>query len=145
VSIEVLSSEELQHIVHNARYREVLSDLLKPSVDRRDELISGAESGDSADHTVTDDQSERGADHTRSLRIHRLQPATRQKRAVRPGYHVYWDVSTFVVFADQATTCHTDSTCNAKAHVYNLSIAATLLLILCIMLSSIPRTLDTYI
>ena len=80
MSIDVLSSEELQHIVHNARYREVLSDLLKPSVDRRDELISGAESGDSADHTVTDDQSERGADHTRSLRIHRLQPATRQKR-----------------------------------------------------------------
>ena len=37
--------------------------------------------------------------------------------AVRPGYHVYWDVSTFVVFADQATTCHTDFTCNVKAHV----------------------------
>ena len=37
--------------------------------------------------------------------------------ALRPGYHVNWDVSTFVVFVDQATTCHTDSTCNAKVRV----------------------------
>ena len=57
VSLDALSSEELQYIVGNSKYRNILSDLLAPFVE-----VPPSEAGseNSADHTVTDDQSERG-------------------------------------------------------------------------------------
>ena len=58
LSLDALSQEELQYIVGNSRYRGILSDLLAPFME-----VSPSEAGSegSADHTVTDDQSERGA------------------------------------------------------------------------------------
>ena len=53
VSVEALSSKDLQDIVGNPRYRHILSDLLSPYLSDRD-----TGSGDSADHTDPDDQSE---------------------------------------------------------------------------------------
>ena len=57
VSLDALSQEELQYIVDNSKYRDILSDLLALFV----EGISENGSVHSADHTVTDDQSEKGA------------------------------------------------------------------------------------
>ena len=54
---EALSQEELQYIVDNSKYRDILSDLLTPFV----EGISENGSVHSADHTVTDNQSEKCA------------------------------------------------------------------------------------
>ena len=55
--LDALSQEELQYIVSNSRYRGILSDLLAPFIE-----VSPSQAGSegSADHTVTDDLSERG-------------------------------------------------------------------------------------
>ena len=55
VSLDALSQEELQYIVGNSTYRDILSDLLAPFVDGLNET----ESVISADHTVTDSQSQK--------------------------------------------------------------------------------------
>lgn len=56
VSLDALTQEELQYIVNNSRYKNILSDILSPFV----EEMSEAGSVRSADPTVTDDQSEKG-------------------------------------------------------------------------------------
>ena len=58
ISLDALSQEELQYIVGNSKYRNILSDLLAPFVE---ESLSETGSVHSADHTITDDQSEKGA------------------------------------------------------------------------------------
>ena len=55
VSLDALTQEELQYIVSNSRYRDILSDILSPFADE----MSEAGSVHSADPTVTDDQSEK--------------------------------------------------------------------------------------
>lgn len=57
VSLDALSQEELQYIVGNSTYRDILSDLLSPFVDGDSETGSVV----SADHTVTDNQSQKSA------------------------------------------------------------------------------------
>ena len=54
VSLDAPSQEELQYIVGNSTYRDILSDLLASFVDG----LSETESLVSADHTVTDSQSQ---------------------------------------------------------------------------------------
>ena len=56
VSLDALTQEELQYIVSNSRYWDILSDILSPFVDE----MSEAGSMCSTDPTVTDDQSEKG-------------------------------------------------------------------------------------
>ena len=58
VSFGTLSQEELHYIVGNSKYRSILSDLLAPLVE---EPLSEVRSVLSADHTITDDQSEKGS------------------------------------------------------------------------------------
>lgn len=55
VSLDALSQEELQYIVGNSTYRDILSDLLSPFVDGDSETGSVV----SADPTVTDNQSQK--------------------------------------------------------------------------------------
>jgi hypothetical protein len=55
VSLDALSQEELQYIIGNSTYRDILSDLLSPFVDGNSETGSVI----SADHTVTDNQSQK--------------------------------------------------------------------------------------
>ena len=73
ISVEALSSEDLQYIVGNAKYRHVLSDLLSPYLEKEDVLDnSEAESEASADRTGPADRLERGTDHTRLIQVHHL-------------------------------------------------------------------------
>ena len=57
VSLDALS-QELQYIVGNLKHRNILSDLLAPFME---ESLSETGSLHSADHTITDEQSEKGA------------------------------------------------------------------------------------
>ena len=56
--MDALSQEELQYIAGNSKYRNILSDLLAPFME---ESLSETGSVHSADHTITDEQSEKGA------------------------------------------------------------------------------------
>ena len=71
VSLDALTPEELQYIVENSKYRDTLSDLLSPYAERISELGSVY----SADHTVTDDQSELGANPVTVHKLHAGQGA----------------------------------------------------------------------
>ena len=71
VSVEALSAKELQYIVGNDRYRDLLSDLLSPYLEAREDGRDSG-SGDSVDHTNPSDQPNRGTDHTPSVRVHTI-------------------------------------------------------------------------
>lgn len=56
VSLDALSEDELKYIVGISKYRGILLDLLSPFIE---ELSSETTSVHTADHTVTDDQSDK--------------------------------------------------------------------------------------
>ena len=81
ISVEALSSEDLQYIVGNAKYRHVWSDLLSPYLETEDVLDnSEAESEASADRMGPADRLEQGTDHTRLIQVHPIWPSEEQER-----------------------------------------------------------------